>query len=755
MTGKPALHTPSRGAVPWGLVAVLTGFVLVALLYSIANPIFEAPDEIQHFYYVRHIARTGTLAVQVPEQVALYRQEGSQPPLYYLLGGALTSWIDTSDAETSIRENPHVNLGVPQAFGNKNAVVHTQSEAFPYRGVPLAVHVLRLLSIGLGALTVWAAYALGREVFPDRPAIALLAAALTAFLPQFLFISGAISNDIAVATTASWAVVLLVRSVRLGFAWRRSVALGVLVGLAALSKLSGLSVLALVGLGLLFWAWQEQRGWDALCHGLIVLATATVVGGWWYARNWILYGDPLGMQTMLDMVGRRDTFGLSDLLFELEGLRLSFWGLFGWFNVLMAQWAYAVYDIVAVVGLLGLVGLLAKEAVARSESRQRLALPVGLILWVLLVFASLIYWTSSTTGSQGRLLFVTLPATCVLWAAGLIALVPRRFERSGTIVLAVLWLGLALSAPFLYIEPAYARPTMLDMDTLPADLERIDVTFDNKIALLGYSMPERTIRRGTPLHINLCWRSLEELDRDYTVFIHLFGRNDVSIGQEDTYPGRGNYPTSEWTPGAVFCDAYDVLVEPAAKAPAAATVDVGIYDMDTRERLQAYDRDLNPLERVLLAPVKVTTWAPHEYAVAHPVDYALGTDIRLIGYKAEEASGASGNTLKIALYWQVDATPAEDYTVFVHLLDATGTLVAQHDGQPVDASYPTSLWEPGEIVKDEHNVALPAEQARGEYHLQVGMYRASDGQRLPIKDEKRQDIGNAVPLAVVPLSGPQ
>jgi len=50
---------------------------------------------------------------------------------------------------------------------------------------------------------------------------------------------------------------------------------------------------------------------------------------------------------------------------------------------------------------------------------------------------------------------------------------------------------------------------------------------------------------------------------------------------------------------------------------------------------------------------------------------------------------------------------------------------------------------------------LPAEQARGEYHLQVGMYRASDGQRLPIKDEKRQDIGNAVPLAVVPLSGPQ
>ena len=754
MTRATSVHTPSPRHIPWGLVAILAAFVLVALLYGITNPIFEAPDEIQHFYYVRHIARTGTLAVQTPEQVELYRQEGSQPPLYYLLGAALTAWIDTSDAETAIRENPHVNLGVPQAFGNKNAVVHTRAEAFPYRGVPLAVHVLRLISIALGALTVSAAYALGQELFPDRQSIALLAAAITAFLPQFLFISAAVSNDIAVAATASWAIVLLARSVRRGFVWQRSLVLGVLVGLAALSKLSGLSILVPIALGLAYWGWRERRGWDALRHGLIVLAATAVAGGWWYARNWALYGDPLGMQTMLDMVGRRDTFSTADLLFELEGLRLSFWGLFGWFNVLMAGWAYAIYDVLAVIGLIGLAGLFVKEATTGSDRGRRLPLLVGLVIWVLLVFASLIYWTSSTTGSQGRLLFVTLPAMSVLCAGGLLTFVPRRFERTVVVVLAVLWLGLALSAPFLYIEPAYARPTLMNPGELPAGLERLDAAFDDKLILLGYSMPERTILRGTPLRVNLCWRSLESMDRDYSVFVHLFGRNGASVGQEDSYPGRGNYPTREWTPGDVFCDAYDVLIDPSAKAPTAATVDVGLYDVETQERLQAYDRDMNPLERVLLAPVKIATWAPHEYSIDHPVDFTLGSNVRLVGYKTEEERIPSGHALKIALYWRADATPVEDYTVFVHLLDETGALIGQHDGQPVDGSYPTSLWEPGETVKDEHVVVIPESALPGEFHLQVGMYRARNGQRLPVMDDTGQDIGDAVPLANVTLLEP-
>lgn len=757
----------------WLFPCILGCFIVLAVLYSVVNPIFESPDELQHFYHVRHIAQTWTLAVQDPAQAALYRQEGSQPPLYYLLGAALIAWVDTSDAESSVRENPHVNLGVPQAFGNKNMVVHTEAESFPYRGVSLAVHLLRLLSIGLGVMTVCATYALGREVFPDRPAVALLAATFNAFLPQFVFMSASVNNDVAVAATGSWTAVILVRFPRTGrFApYRLSALAGALLGLSTLSKLSGLSLLPLAALSLLWWGWREHRQTEAFRHGLLVGVVVLAVAGWWYARNWLLYGDPLGLQTMLDVVGRRDGFGFADLVFELEGLRLSFWGLFGWFNVLMDRWVYHIYDGLLIAGTIGLVLAIATKPVSsfgleRFNRRFRRTLIIGLLVWQVVVFGALVYWTRSTTGSQGRLLFVTLAAFCVLWAAGLVWWLSRfvpSLEWPVCAVLALVWFGLALSAPFLYIHPAYARPPRLSVGDLPSSLNRLDITFDDKLRLLGYEMdgPKLsseseanetnrwpTIKRGTPLALTLCWMSLAKMDRDYTVFVHLFGRGGRPIGQEDTYPGGGNAPTSEWQVGELMCDRYEVLVAPEAKAPSVGSVDVGVYDLETRERLVPYGSDMRPMERVLLAPFKVATWAPPRYDIGHPVHFELGEHARLVGYRVERELGAQGFVLNVSLYWQARGAPAEDYTVFVHLLDEEGQLVSQHDGEPVGGDYPTSFWDEGETVKDEHALTLPAGVELQQLSLRVGMYRGDTGQRLNVADAQGQTVGDSVLLPV-------
>jgi len=380
---------------------------------------------------------------------------------------------------------------------------------------------------------------------------------------------------------------------------------------------------------------------------------------------------------------------------------------------------------------------------------------LGLVAWVLLAFVALVYWTSSTTGSQGRLLFVVISSACVLWALGIMAFVPRRWEWCVWGALAAVWLGLAITAPFLYIGPAYALPERLSLDALPDSLERLDVTFGDEMKLLGYEMPERSIRRGTPLNIRLCWQSLAEMDRDYTVFAHASGREGAAIGQEDTYPGGGNYPTSEWTPGEVICDEYEILIAPEAKAPAVGTVNVGVYDLTTQERLQPYDRDMKPMDRVLLAPFVATTWVPHRYDIDHPTQLELEPAISLKGYRITDDADETGRALKVALYWQARSGPPEDYTVFVHLLDGQGGLVAQHDGQPVGGYYPTSYWEEGETVKDEHKLPLPSGLEAGEYHLRVGLYRASDGQRLIVRDSTGKVIGDGIPLTDVALNEPQ
>jgi hypothetical protein len=103
--------------------------------------------------------------------------------------------------------------------------------------------------------------------------------------------------------------------------------------------------------------------------------------------------------------------------------------------------------------------------------------------------------------------------------------------------------------------------------------------------------------------------------------------------------------------------------------------------------------------------------------------------IVLEGYALDESVRA-GDALHLKLYWQASAPVAEDYQVFVHLLDENGKLWAQKDGPPLLGARPTSSWQPGERLTDRLGLLLPSDTPAGSYHLRVGLYRLSDGSRL-------------------------
>jgi len=85
------------------------------------------------------------------------------------------------------------------------------------------------------------------------------------------------------------------------------------------------------------------------------------------------------------------------------------------------------------------------------------------------------------------------------------------------------------------------------------------------------------------------------------------------------------------------------------------------------------------------------------------------------------------------LYWQCAALSDADYTVFVHLLDASGNIVAQLDAPPRNGKYPTSIWDVGEIVKDEYDLPIPTDAARTAFACRR-MYSSLTQNRLPIGD---------------------
>ena len=140
----------------------------------------------------------------------------------------------------------------------------------------------------------------------------------------------------------------------------------------------------------------------------------------------------------------------------------------------------------------------------------------------------------------------------------------------------------------------------------------------------------------------------------------------------------------------------------------------------------------------------VPNWRPH----------AVGDHVQLVGYSYAAEELAPGGEFDITLYWRSDAPLAEDYSVFVHLVDELGIVQAQSDSYPAQGGRPTSDWQPGTIVADEHRVRLPETlPAPGNLRVEAGMYRYADGQRLPTAQGDSVALGSVKTVALTSPTG--
>ncbi|MCO5245653.1 MAG: DUF2723 domain-containing protein [Anaerolineae bacterium] len=111
---------------------------------------------------------------------------------------------------------------------------------------------------------------------------------------------------------------------------------------------------------------------------------------------------------------------------------------------------------------------------------------------------------------------------------------------------------------------------------------------------------------------------------------------------------------------------------------------------------------------------------------ATPTDASIGDDVRLLGYDVQPAGPQPGDTLTVDLYWQASQPVDADLTSFVQLLASSDEKVAQSDHQPGGVFYPSSMWRPGEMLLDRHELTIPADAAPGPYRLLIGLYRLTE-----------------------------
>jgi hypothetical protein len=113
-----------------------------------------------------------------------------------------------------------------------------------------------------------------------------------------------------------------------------------------------------------------------------------------------------------------------------------------------------------------------------------------------------------------------------------------------------------------------------------------------------------------------------------------------------------------------------------------------------------------------------------------PFEVALGDNITLAGYDILPEPVRAGGSLYVQYHWQVSAPPQFDWTVFSHLVDGSGKVVAGFDSPPGRGTLPTTRWQSGWRVLDEYELMLPADLPPGEYALRMGLYDGS-GAALP------------------------
>lgn len=175
------------------------------------------------------------------------------------------------------------------------------------------------------------------------------------------------------------------------------------------------------------------------------------------------------------------------------------------------------------------------------------------------------------------------------------------------------------------------------------------------------------------------------------------------------------------------------------------------YGRFSREMLSAIEEHYDCPETI----DRFEICSPSRPLQAYSGELARRIRLRAIGISAGLESAPStdgtqpGQELVVTLLWQAEATPGDDYTVFLHLVDAQGERQGQHDGPPRAGTFPTSRWRPGDVVRDVHRLTLAADAPPGPYRLLVGMYRSATGERLRVTAGQAEENALVVEIGAV------
>ncbi len=414
----PPLQTPDEPAHLQTVMAVRSGDLLPAIHWQ-DGQIKGQPGSPAVQQYAR------THGIEQPFKLLPY--EFSQPPLYYWAAGAAALLVPPDPA--------------------------------------LVLYVARIVAALFGAGAIYFCWAATRQLAPTHPQWAVATAALVALLPQVCFNAAGAGNDSSVLCFGMAAFYSWFRALRDPMFDRWGGRMGVITGLAILSKLSGAVLLPGLALVIVFRAvgrlGQAADGRQRVLYGVQQAVGAglglLLVCGLWVLRNLWVYGEPSGTTAIFQYY--QGKFALvqftSPLVVQMfvQTTWRTFSGWFGWMNVPMPQPFYLQVGYIAVV--LTALSALAMLVRAPLSTLLRQAILIMSLVGLTLLASYVQFTTAVAAQLQGRYLFLALLPLALLATAGLYTLTPRGRLRHLALSAPLIWLALMNTTGLALVRYAY------------------------------------------------------------------------------------------------------------------------------------------------------------------------------------------------------------------------------------------------------------------------------------------------------------
>jgi hypothetical protein len=231
--------------------------------------------------------------------------------------------------------------------------------------------------------------------------------------------------------------------------------------------------------------------------------------------------------------------------------------------------------------------------------------------------------------------------------------------------------------------------------------------------------------------VALVWRKLDNLGSDHRVTLRLTDAVGRTWSSRDSLPQGGDASFTDLAVGESLIDRHGLVV-PAGTPPGDYQLRLSVYDQADEHPLDVLDDQDQPQGvEAVLATIHIippsTPLPPEALPVQFPSPSDLDGRVRLLGYSLGDGPFQAGDSLAFSLFWQALANGVEPYVVFAQLQDETGQPVALSEMPPI---HPSDRWSAGDLLRDPHEISLPATLPPGTYRLVVGLLR-SDGARLP------------------------